>query len=89
MGVSDQLHTLAALPPGKSPLYPLDRKMGLDAVAMRKNPCFCREWDPGRPARSLVTVLTELFRLLCTICTYIIPVNGRIISSVTGVIHAY
>jgi hypothetical protein len=34
---------------------------GLDAVAERKNPRFCRESNPGLPARILVTVLTGLF----------------------------
>jgi hypothetical protein len=28
MEVSGQLHALAALPPGKSPWYPLDRRLG-------------------------------------------------------------
>jgi len=28
MGVSDQLHAPAALPPGKEPSYTLDRKLG-------------------------------------------------------------
>jgi len=39
----------------------------LDAVAMRKKSHDCHYWklNPGRPARSLVTILTELpqFRL--------------------------
>jgi len=26
----------------------------------QKKPYPCREWDPGRPARRLVTILTEL-----------------------------
>jgi hypothetical protein len=34
-------------------------RAGLDAVAKRKNYSPCREWNPGRPARSLVSVLTE------------------------------
>jgi len=33
---------------------------GLDAVAKTTNPCSCRESNPGRPASSLVTILTEL-----------------------------
>jgi hypothetical protein len=28
MGASGQLHIPAALPPGKSPCYPLDRRLG-------------------------------------------------------------
>jgi len=38
-------------------------RAGLDAVAKRKILCSCWEWNPGRPARSLVTILTELYRL--------------------------
>jgi hypothetical protein len=39
-------------------------RVGLDAVARRKkNPCPCRRSNPGRPARSRVTVLTELTRI--------------------------
>jgi len=35
-------------------------RAGLDAVAKRKNPCPCRESNPGRTAFSLVTILVEL-----------------------------
>jgi hypothetical protein len=38
----------------------VDPRAGLDAVARRKNPSPCRESNAGRPARSLVTILTEL-----------------------------
>jgi hypothetical protein len=34
--VSGQLHTLAALPLGKSPCYLLNIRMGLDTLEMRK-----------------------------------------------------
>jgi len=34
--VSGQLHTLAALPLGKSPCYVLNIRMGLDTLEMRK-----------------------------------------------------
>jgi hypothetical protein len=37
---------------------------GLDTVAKRKIPCPCWELNTGRPARGLVTILTELSRLL-------------------------
>jgi hypothetical protein len=33
-------------------------------VAMRKNPCPCRESNLGRSGRSLVTILTELSQLV-------------------------
>jgi len=32
---------------------------GLDAEEQRKNPCPCWEPNPGRPGRSLDTVLTK------------------------------
>jgi hypothetical protein len=35
-------------------------RVGLNAVARRKSPSPCRESNPGRPARSLVTILTEV-----------------------------
>jgi hypothetical protein len=38
-------------------------RAALDTVAKRKILCPCREWNAGRPARGLVTVLTELPRL--------------------------
>jgi hypothetical protein len=44
--------------------YPLDRRKGeVHAVAKRKILCPCRELNLGRPASSLVTLLTELSRL--------------------------
>jgi hypothetical protein len=41
-------------------------RAGLDAVAKRKTLYPCRDSNPGRPVRSLVTILTELSRLLVT-----------------------
>jgi hypothetical protein len=40
-------------------------RAGVDAVAKRKNPFIgtCRESNPDRPARSLVTTLTAIPRL--------------------------
>jgi len=37
----------------------------LDLVAKKKefHPCHCREFNSGRPAPSLVSILTELHRL--------------------------
>jgi len=37
----------------------VDPRVGLDAVAERENPCPCQESN-SCPARSLVTVVTEL-----------------------------
>jgi hypothetical protein len=39
-------------------------RVGMEVVAERKKEfCPCRESNPGRPARSLVTILTELSQL--------------------------
>jgi hypothetical protein len=65
MKVSGQLHASAALPPGKEPpgtywigdwVIP---RAGLVAVKKRKI-LPCRESNPGRPARSPVSILIEL-----------------------------
>jgi hypothetical protein len=37
------------------------------AVAKKKIHFPCREWNPSHPARSLVTILTELSRILIDI----------------------
>jgi hypothetical protein len=73
MEVCGQLHAPAALPPqGKNPWYPLDRS--LDGSQIRsgrggeeKNsqpPPGIEPYNPDRPVRSLVTIPTELSRLL-------------------------
>jgi hypothetical protein len=53
MELSGQLHVPAALPQGKSPWYPLDRRLGgpqsLDAVVKRKIPSPRRESNPRTP----------------------------------------
>jgi hypothetical protein len=36
-------------------------RIGLGAVAKRKIPCHYRESNPIRPARSLVTILTDIY----------------------------
>jgi hypothetical protein len=40
-------------------------RAGLEAVAKEEKSLLCPygEWNPGRPARNLVTILTELSRL--------------------------
>jgi hypothetical protein len=38
----------------------MGHRVGLDAAAKRKSLCLCQESNSGRPARDLVTVLTEL-----------------------------
>jgi hypothetical protein len=45
-------------------------RTGLDVVAKKENPCSCREWNPGRPASSSVTILTEI------ITTFIIIIGA-------------
>jgi hypothetical protein len=67
MDVSSQLHASAALAKGKSPWYPLDRR--LDGPKCRPGRsgeekiillCPCQESNPARSHYSLVTILTEL-----------------------------
>jgi hypothetical protein len=52
-------------------------RAGLDAVAERKNFCPCRDSKPSRLARSLVSLVTELSRLL----VYIVPFMFTYISN--------
>jgi hypothetical protein len=59
MEVSGQIHAPATLPSGKELPYTVDRA-SLHEVANIKNTCHCRESNPGRPARGVVTTLTEL-----------------------------
>jgi len=43
-------------------------RVGLDAVAKKKKHHYpCRELNAGHPARSLVSILTELLWLPCTV----------------------
>jgi hypothetical protein len=67
MEMSRHLYAPAALPPGKELLYPLDRRLGGPQSrpgrgGEKKNSphCPCQESNPGRPARSLATIVTEL-----------------------------
>jgi hypothetical protein len=55
--VSCQLHAPDALPPGKEPWYPLERRLGgpqsqSGRCGKDKNPCPYWESNPGNPARS-------------------------------------
>jgi hypothetical protein len=69
MEVSGQLHAPATLLPGKKPRHPLDRRLGGSQSRSgrggeeKNSPFPCKESNPGRPARSVVIVLTELSRL--------------------------
>jgi hypothetical protein len=68
MEVSGKFHDPAALPSGKQPRYPLDRKLGgLQNRSGRSSEETKSLFLPGLPARSLVTLLTELSRLLDTV----------------------
>jgi hypothetical protein len=68
--VSGQLHAQAALPPGESPQYPLDRLAGpqnrceRDGEEENSHHSPCLESNHSRPARILVSILTELPRLI-------------------------
>jgi len=69
MEVSDQLHAPAFLLPGKERPVPVRFEAGWAAEPVwkrwrREENGPCREFDTGRPARSLVTILTELSRFL-------------------------
>jgi hypothetical protein len=53
----------------KSPQYPLNRRPGGSQIhfgcgGKEKYPCSCQESNPGPPACSIVTILTELPQLL-------------------------
>jgi len=57
-------------PQGRSPRYPLGRRLdgpqGRSGLGVEeKKPCPYTEPIPGLPARSLVTILSELSRLMC------------------------
>jgi len=43
-------------------------RASLNVVVKRKNPCPCWEPNPGNPAHSSITILTELPQLLENIC---------------------
>jgi hypothetical protein len=68
MEVSRHLHALTVLSPGQKPSGThwiggwVGPRANLDAVARSKNSITVpvAELNPGRPARSLVTTLTEL-----------------------------
>jgi hypothetical protein len=70
MEVSGQLYALVSLLPGKEPVVKhwtggwVGLRTNLDAVAKRRISYPCREKNPGRPAHNLVTILTELSRVL-------------------------
>jgi len=72
--LSGQFQAPAVLLPGKQPPLPrwtgcwVGPRTGLDAVVKRKisSPFLCHKSNPGCLPRSLVTVMTELLRLLFT-----------------------
>jgi hypothetical protein len=72
MEVSGQLHAPVALPQGKRPWYPLDRRLGgpqsrSGRGGVKKNPQSppgIGPYNSDRPARALVAIPTELSRLL-------------------------
>jgi hypothetical protein len=71
---------LAVVPPGKFHWIGgwVGHGTGLDAMARIESPCPCQESNGGRPARSLVTTLPKLPRLLIEI--------GRV---VLALLHKY
>jgi hypothetical protein len=85
MDVICQLHTPAALP-GKSPCYPLDRRLsGPQTRSGRgseeknsQSPPGIDPLNPDRPASSLVATPTELSRLSLCIKVHAIKVNTNL-----------
>jgi hypothetical protein len=64
MEVSGQLHAPGRFTPGKDPWYPVDRRLGGPQSRSRRGGEKKYILPPaGRPARSPVTILTELPRL--------------------------
>jgi hypothetical protein len=65
MEVSSQLDAPVTYPQGKSPRYPLDRRLGgpqsrSGRGGEEKDVPSSAEHQPGRPSHILVTILTEL-----------------------------
>jgi hypothetical protein len=52
----------------------MDPRASMDAVAKRENPYTCRGSKPSCPARSLVTMLTELPRTMSSSCFLVLAV---------------
>jgi hypothetical protein len=70
MEASGQLHALAALPPGKEPQYPLDRRLGgLQSWSGRGGEAKNSQPLPGLEPLIIKPIVqcytTELFQLLC------------------------
>jgi hypothetical protein len=57
---------------------------GLDAVAKTTNQCSCRESNPSRPARSSITIFTELLQLLGVNRPDILLINYNIMSGMSA-----
>jgi hypothetical protein len=80
--VSGQRHAPAALyPRGKSPWYPLDRRLGgLQNAEDRKIFCLCRGSNPDRPVRSQTLywlsysgsqiILWFFIHVICEVCLF-------------------
>jgi len=68
MEVSGQLDAPAALPLKKYLRHQLDSRLGGTQICSERgceeknNSCLCRESKPGRSARSLITVMSDLSR---------------------------
>jgi hypothetical protein len=69
--VSGQLHAPVAQHPGKSPWYPSDKRLsepqsrsGRGGEEKKSLDCLCQEISSCHPTCSVVTILTELPRLL-------------------------
>jgi len=61
MGVSGQLHAMATSPQGKSPQYPLNRRVGGSQSwsghgGEEKNPSPCHEFNPSHLVFNMVLI---------------------------------
>jgi hypothetical protein len=79
---SGQIHAPTLYIRGKNPKYPLDRKLcgpqnRYGRCGEEEDPCPYWESNLGRPARSLVTILTELSLILSERCKFEIFLKAR------------
>jgi len=93
MKVRRQFHAPAALHTGTAPGTQyvggwVGLRAGLDVVTKRKKPWLCRESKPGRPARNVVTILTDLRRLPFIASSVMNSGNSRIFDSKTVTVQS-
>jgi hypothetical protein len=95
LGVICQLHASDAFHRGKKPRYTLDRRLGgpqsrSGGIGKEQNLSSYRESNPGHPARSLVTILTELrdvrfIQPVASLCPWLELHHVNIVPTLSGV----